>query len=348
MQSKSVGRTWLAVGFSLWKKTFIRDFLPQDERVDFVKAVSPSSIQQHERIAIWGSQRLSGVDEQLVSRIEDGFIRSVGLGVDLTRPISLVVDHSGLYYDATRPSDLEYLLNQADFSSGELIQAEQLKSRLLAEKLTKYNLTHLVDWSAVLADKQPNQKVILVPGQVETDASIAFGSPEIKTNLGLLQAVRAACPNDFIIYKPHPDVVVNMRVGHLLEADTLANLVLRQADMAELLDRIDEVHTLTSLTGFEALLRNKKVVCYGLPFYAGWGLTEDRLVCDRRHSILTLEQLIVGALMRYPTYVHPQSRQIMSALEAVDYLAQQKSQIQPKSIWIQLYQRLRRFWVGVH
>jgi len=53
---------------------------------------------------------------------------------------------------------------------------------------------------------------------------------------------------------------------------------------------------MTSLSGFEALLRDKKVVTYGSPFYAGWGLTEDHAVTERRCRRRTLEELIYLAL----------------------------------------------------
>ena len=62
---------------------------------------------------------------------------------------------------------------------------------------------------------------------------------------------------------------------------------------------------MTSLSGFDALLRGKRVVVYGRPFYAGWGLTEDRLSIPRRQRQLTLDALVAGALLRYPIYWDP-------------------------------------------
>ena len=43
-------------------------------------------------------------------RAEDGFVRSVGLGVTGDPPLSIVLDDLGVYYDARRPSRLEQLL----------------------------------------------------------------------------------------------------------------------------------------------------------------------------------------------------------------------------------------------
>ena len=55
----------------------------------------------------------------------------------------------------------------------------------------------------------------LVVGQVEDDRSIERGTADIKTNLGLLKAVRADHPDAYIIYKPHPDVETGNRNGRI-------------------------------------------------------------------------------------------------------------------------------------
>ena len=58
--------------------------------------------------------------------------------------------------------------------------------------------------------------------------------------------------------------------------------------------------------GFEALIRGLKVVTYGVPFYAGWGLTEDKLKnhywFKRRTRTLSLQELVYIALINYPSY----------------------------------------------
>ena len=82
---------------------------------------------------------------------------------------------------------------------------------------------------------------------------------------------------------------------------------MRDRSTAALLADIDELHTLTSLAGFEALLRRRRVVVYGRPFYAGWGLTVD-LTGAGRGRRLTLEELVAGALILYPRYLDPVTR----------------------------------------
>src|SRR5206468_9475368 len=68
----------------------------------------------------------------------------------------------------------------------------------------------------------------------------------------------------------------------------------------------DEVHVNTSQAGFEALLRGKAVTTYGVPFYAGWGLTKDLgPVPVRRSTIRTIDELVAATLLLYPRYLDP-------------------------------------------
>src|SRR3546814_621512 len=134
---------------------------------------------------------------------------------------------------------------------------------------------------------------------------------DVRTNIALLKAARAARPDAFIVYKPHPDVVSGNRTGkiQLAEAQKWADHIEMELSVTSCIDACAEVHTMTSLTGFDALLRGKHVVTYGQPFYAGWGLTEDKIktgmATGRRKRRLTLEQLVAGVLLRYPLYWDP-------------------------------------------
>ncbi|MFB9213694.1 capsular polysaccharide export protein, LipB/KpsS family [Vibrio sinaloensis] len=233
---------------------------------------------------------------------EDGFIRSKGLGVHFSPPCSLVFDRSGIYFDARRTSDLEFLLNNYDLCEEMLLRSEALIHRLIDSDISKYNVGEYTIERCFPSDK----KIILVPGQVEGDASIVYGSPVVKTNLDLVKQVRREHPGSYIIYKPHPDVVAKQRCGGEIELIKLiANDVVTKQSITSLFSVVDEVHTMTSLAGFEALLRNKKVVAYGVPFYSGWGLTIDKVDCVRRTRTRTLAELVACALILYPTYRHP-------------------------------------------
>ena len=307
-------------GLSLWKKAILRPYLKTRDNSLSFRPPKPDTT----ACVVWGikgEKKWKPLCEPLnipVWRMEDGFLRSAGLGSDLNAPLSLVLDKTGIYYDASRPSDLENILNHLQLSPADQERAIALKQYLVESKLSKYNVGKPFTIKSVLKNKQ----VILVPGQVEDDASILTGSPQIKTNQQLLECVRNANPQAYIIYKPHPDVLAGNRKGYIPPhiIDDLADSIATDADIIDCIIQADEVHTMTSLAGFEALLHGKQVTCYGQPFYSGWGLTNDKIINHRRLNQLTLEALLFGAYILYPTYIHPQKLGVISVEEAVNWL----------------------------
>ncbi len=303
-------------GFRQWKAANLKPFFGlHQELVHFVKDISDLDryqLNEGESVLYWGARPpLELVDfvsdrKSRLLHVEDGFIRSVGLGSDLIKPLSLVMDEKGLYFDATRPSDLEIILNSKEFTDDDLSRAAWVKQYIIDHEITKYNLepNQVIDWRPLAKERS----IILVPGQVEDDASIRLGCTTIQTNLDLLKAVRAEHPKAFIVYKPHPDVLSGNRKGRIALKDIASwvNHIEAEVSIISCINASDEVHTMTSLSGFDALLRGKKVVTYGQPFYAGWGLTEDKAesptAFKRRQRKLTLEELIAGALLHYPIY----------------------------------------------
>jgi capsular polysaccharide export protein len=306
------------VGFPRWRAYNLAPVLRAlPWKLHFVRTAQVAQILElgpADALLCWGRHAPPGVETLAADtnakllRIEDGFVRSVGLGSDLIRPCSLVLDGRGIYFDPSSPSDMEHILNNTLFTHEDRARAHAVRMFVVANGISKYNLEprHAVDWPI------EGRQVVLVPGQVEDDASIRFGCTTVKTNLGLLQAARVARPDAFLVYKPHPDVVSGNRTGRLVLAEALrwADYVETRASVVSCLDACDEVHTMTSLTGFDALLRGKRVVTYGQPFYAGWGLTHDRAgeggaptpALQRRTRRLTLDELVAGSLLHYPVY----------------------------------------------
>jgi capsular polysaccharide export protein len=85
---------------------------------------------------------------------------------------------------------------------------------------------------------------------------------------------------------------------------------------------VQEVWTMTSLLGFEALIRGLPVTCLGAPFYAGWGLTRDLgPVPDRRSARPSVSALAHAVLIAYPRYHDPVSRRPCPPEVAADRLA---------------------------
>jgi capsular polysaccharide export protein len=153
------------------------------------------------------------------------------------------------------------------------------------------------------------RRIVLVTGQVEDDLSVRLGAAGVAGNLDLIRRARAAEPDAYLIFKPHPDVDAGHRRGSIpdLQALEFVDSIVRDVPMASLLDSVDAVHVLTSLTGFEALLRGCDVVTHGQPFYAGWGLTKDLAppIERRRGRNITKAQLVAATLILYPRYLDP-------------------------------------------
>ncbi len=300
---------WAASGMRLWKRKPLQQFYGRQKRVTFTDEPPTDD----RRWMVWAGK--AGPEHDGAVRVEDGFLRSRGLGAQLVPPLSLVTDDTGIYYDPTQPSRLEHLITTREtLRADQQIRAERLQKRLIDDELSKYNL-------AGDLPELPQGHRILVPGQVEDDASIRTGAGAINTNLTLLQAVRSANPDAVILYKPHPDVEAGLRTG-AVDTHDLADVVLDHVDPAALLGQIDELWTMTSLMGFEALLRGVKVTTLGAPFYAGWGLTTDLgSVPERRKAKPTLHGLIHAALIDYPRYRDPKTGLPCPVEVAVDRLA---------------------------
>lgn len=297
---------WNGHGVRLWKRKHFQAFFGQHKPMTFGANSDAPAL-------TWGIKE--GPTDS--TRVEDGFLRSRGLGAELVPPISLICDRTGIYYDPARASDLEnWISRRAELRPDQSLRAQKLMESLTALGLSKYNL-------GGARPDLPDGPLILVPGQVEDDASILRGAEVITTNRALLQATRASNPSATILYKPHPDVVAGLREGHVADADMIADLVLDDVDMGWLLGQVDEVWTMTSLTGFEALLRGCKVTTFGAPFYAGWGLTNDLGKTPvRRQARPRLEGLVHAALIDAPRYLDPVTGLPCSVEVAVERLSQ--------------------------
>ncbi|MHA6768433.1 capsular polysaccharide export protein, LipB/KpsS family [Sphingobium ummariense] len=304
-----------ASGMAFWKRQVIGDFLWDGQN-------SPPFLPPHSglrraareggALAVWPSRvppdlpREAAARSVPLVRVEDGFLRSRGLGAALHPPGSVVVDRTGIYYDATRPSDLETLLATHDFSSALLERARLLRARIREAGVTKYG-----PQSGAMIDLPAGRRTVLAVGQVDDDLSVRLGGAGVGGNEDFLARVRRAEPGAWIVYRPHPDVQAGHRKGHLSDAVVLAHAdrIDTGAPLMALVEAVDEVHVLSSLTGFEALMRDRPVTVHGMPFYAGWGLTRDLARPNaRRGRQLSLDQLVAAALILYPRYIDPVTR----------------------------------------
>lgn len=297
-------------GFLWYKRFYIKHYFKSDNNqiiyISSLKKLKKYNLNENDKAFIWGktyekSELLKYFKH--VSIVEDGFIRSIGLGSNYAIPYSLVVDDMGIYFDPNTPSRLEYILKNTDFNDELIQEAKEIRKLILDNSFSKYNcLKH-----KELPKRE--QKTILIPAQVEDDASIKCGGLGYDT-LKLIKQVRAENPKAYIIYKVHPDVAAGNRKGLKDEKIILkyCDEIITDISIDSCIKACDEVHTITSTAGYDALIRDKVVVTYGAPFYAGWGLTIDKNISleilSRRSKKLNINELIAGVIILYPRYIN--------------------------------------------
>lgn len=340
-----------ASGMAFWKKEAIRHFLWDGSRTPPFLSVARGldrARREGGALAIWPSRVPRDTIGQAaalgvpIAQVEDGFLRSRGLGAALHPPGSVVVDRTGIYYDARKASDLETLLATHDFSPALVERAAQLRARICAVGVTKYGTD-----AGEMIGLPAGRRTVLAIGQVEDDLSVYFGGAGVAGNLDFLARVRKAEPDAWIVYRPHPDVQAGHRKGHLPDATVLAHAdtIDTGAPLMQLVQTVDEVHVLSSLTGFEALMRGRAVTVHGMPFYAGWGVTRDLgEPTGRRGRQLSVDQLVAAALILYPRYIDPVTRLPCGPEVMVDRMASGST---PPVTWLirlrMLQGKLRRF-----
>ncbi|MEM9425549.1 MAG: capsular polysaccharide biosynthesis protein [Pseudomonadota bacterium] len=300
---------YVVLGMKPWKRPHLKRAFGREKPLRFGRSG------EGRQTVVWGM----GDAPDGALRMEDGFLRSRGLGAALIPPMSLVLDTPSLYFDPKVEGRLDRLIGQSNaLPDGEIRRAERLMARICRIGLTKYNI------QGDLPEISEEQRKVLVVGQVEDDASMRLGAHEVRTNLELLRHVRAENPDACLLWKPHPDVEAGLRAGAIDESAVreVTDHTLAHVGAAEAIAAADEVWTITSTLGFEALLRGKPVTCLGMPFYAGRGLTLDMAPrpAHREGHDVTLAALTHACLISYSRYFDPRNGQPLSPETAVSLL----------------------------
>ena len=252
--------------------------------------------------------------------IEDGFLRSVDL--PYAEPgVSMLLDDVSIYYDARSPSRLELMLNSNQVPSVvELERAKNVMSRIRELKITKYNLAPIY----VPSIGSGKRKKILVIDQAYQDFSIPFGLASDESFQEMLEAAKNEHPDKDIIVKTHPEAFRGGRKGYFTSLKKDKNIIPFTDPICpySLIEIVDEVYCVTTQMGFEALMCGKKVHCFGMPFYGGWGVTEDRINCPRRIRKRSVEEIFHFAYIVYSRYMNPKTGYRCEIEEVIDYLAE--------------------------
>jgi len=272
---------------------------------------------------LWAS-KLSKLTNNNVLLLEDGFIRSFGLGVEGSPSFSIVKDEIGIYYDATQPSKLENILNTYNFQNDTtLIQkAKDAISKILKYKISKYNNSKEINLDYLNTTKEK----ILIIAQTNNDSSLKYGLGNFFDTKKMINDAIIENPNAEIYIKIHPDVLIGAKKSDITidEIPQNCHIIRENPNPIELIQYFNKFYTKTSGMGFEALLLNKEVYCYGMPFYAGWGITYDKLTCHRRKKSLTINEVFAGSYILYSNYYNPYSKEEVELLDVLEYIHNNK------------------------
>jgi len=202
-------RAWVCAPGVL-KVPFLSAFLPDYD----LSALPGSSI---EAVLGWGmkptaeaGRRWAAKHDKPYIALEDGFLRSVGIGESGATSLSLIVDDLGVYYDATRPSRLEHLIQTApDWCDVAMkARARGLIDRIVASGVSKTNM------GGPLAPDllKPGRRVLIVD-QTFGDASIGYGLATEASFSDMLATARRDEPDAQLIVKRHPAVAAGRKQG---------------------------------------------------------------------------------------------------------------------------------------
>ncbi|WFE89343.1 hypothetical protein K1718_24840 [Roseibium porphyridii] len=306
----------LFFGFTGWKRAFYQSVF-SDRDILFVGEEhynGPKLIEaafdcvRNQDVHVWSYKdpywlsALSNTNNCRICRVEDGFLRSVGLGAQRIKPLSIIIEReTDLYFHKSRTSTLHKMLRSltADQKTQFHDKGSELKQLILEQNLSKYNFK---DTGArfEVADQS-----VLVLGQVERDESIRRGPDPYVTCEQLVELAIRENPGATIYFKPHPEV--HRGIAEPYSAPFRRFPELREfpqaVNMFAYADAFKRIYTISSLAGFEMLLRGAPVTTLGGPWYAAWGLTDDRNVPGEEVADLTPESLLWAAYGEYPLYL---------------------------------------------
>ena len=169
---------------------------------------------------------------------------------------------------------------------------------------------------------------MLIIAQTLGDSSLEYGVAESFTTEEMINAAIVENPESKIYLKIHPDVLTGKKSSDidLKKIDQGITIISEDINPISLLKHFHKVYTKTSGMGFEALLVGCECVCFGMPYYAGWGMTDDRVQSKRRKRKLSIEELFAGAYILYSRYFNPYSKKPSNVLDTIKTIAHYKEQ----------------------
>ena len=265
--------------------------------------------------------------------LEDAFLRSIvpqAQVVEFNKKFyqysaGYIIDDLTSYFDATRPSRMETILNSNFIVHDyEIKRARKIIDKLIESHISKYNSQPIYK-----PDFGKNgRKKVLVVDQSYKDFSITKGCADDKTFEIMLDCAIRENPESDILIKTHPDTLGNSAKPKCYYQNVIQRDNILKVDFAinpiSIIKYVDEIYVCTSQFGFEALMLGREVHTFGLPFYAGWGLTKDRLKTQRRTRKRSIEEIFYVAYILMTQYINPKTNTPCEIEQAIDYLIEMR------------------------
>ncbi|MDO6591631.1 hypothetical protein DS901_09535 [Loktanella sp. D2R18] len=235
--------------------------------------------------------------------------------------LGYVYDDIAHYFMADYPNRLINRMNsEIELSAEEFSRASAAMTRIVEQKISKYNSQPIV--KPTMSDGYISR--VLVCDQAFADASTIYGKVTERDFEKMLWAAIHENPTSQILIKTHPDThwEKGKRVGYYNHLQDVGRIrILRDpVNPFSLFECVDKVYVGTSQMGLEALFAGKEVICFGAPFYAGWGLTDDRQTIPHRHRKRGLEEVFYFFYIWYTLYNVPGCATPSLVEDAIDFI----------------------------
>lgn len=260
--------------------------------------------------------------------IEDGFIRSLGIGLSKEPGRSIIMDDLGFYYDASKPSRSETILNSGQkFGWLAARRARRAISLIVKNRVSKYNDAPDV-LPASMAGPKASRRILIIDQRLG-DASIS-GALAGQDDFALMLKYAFEQEGAEVIVKIHPDAMtpgklsaVSSHLGPYVRNPRL-KIIEEKVNPYTLFDAVDEVYTVSSGMGFEAAMAGKPVTCFGVPYYAGWGITKDMMAAPRRNKKRSVEEVFHVVWVMLSRYADPKTKRLCSVERAAIAIADER------------------------
>lgn len=298
------------------------------KKIKYLQEITNYNINENNKdITISWENDILNTNNKPILRLTSGIISSY---LTKEETLSIYKSTNGIYFDSTQDNNLDLLLRSSWQPDSEDIYIANLSIEMIKKyRITKTNEYPDVSFSFFSNNEFPN---ILLIDQIIDSPKVILGNSNEQTFNDMLLSVFHSYPNYNIYVKLHPDTINHNKEGYLqkllkkysLLDYPLIHVINENYNVISFFDFVEEIFVVTSQVGFEAILRDKKVTCYGLPFYSGWGLTNDMQVSKKTKPNRNTVELFVAIMIKYTKYLNPFTKKLGTILDLLEYISLQK------------------------